>query len=335
MNGMLTALYVKRGGKTGARRNSGHSFYRKKFTYLLALDPGGTKCDTLLVAPDGTLLAHCRLRDREMGGRHPLVMRRTIEQVLTGFKPAPLRVAGLGKKKSLLCLPKRWQKHAHICQYSEAMAALATIGHSYGMVVIAGTGATVSLRTPKIAEAWLDGLGPVLGDSGSGYYIGREALRSLSIEMQLGRPPTRLCKRVLRACGCRMLHELIAFSLQPRDRSRIASLSTIVDEEARAGDPLAQQLLRDGARMLAATVRKLVDRLGIAKQQFPIVGAGSVAAQSDIYWQELCRQLRSIAPRFQPVRIPLPPVAGLAALGLRDTAATEKLFTTLKKELKT
>ena len=214
------------------------------------------------------------------------------------------------------------------------MAALATIGQSHGLVVIAGTGASVFLQRRDIKLAWLDGLGPVLGDAGSGYYIGREALRSLAVEMQLRHPTTRLCRRVLRACGCRGLKELVPFSLQPRDRSLIASLATIVDEEAQAGDPLARQLLRNSAKALATSVRTLVEHCGVAGEPLPFVGSGSVATHSDLYWQELCRQVRSFAPRFQPVRLPLPPVAGLAAIGLDNAAATAKLFATIKRNPK-
>lgn len=306
----------------------------RPFQYVLALDPGGTKCDALLVAADGTLVAQCRLRDWATGGRHPQIVSRAIAQVLDGHAPAPLQIVGLHRKKSLNYLPALWQKHARIRQCSEAMSVLAAAGQTAGLVVIAGTGATVSLYSRHVKEAWLDGLGPVLGDGGGGYYIGREALRAVGRAMQLRRPATRLRRRVLQACGCRTLHELIRFSLQPRDRSLIASLTKIVDEEARTGDRLARQLLREGATVLAGTVREFVQHLSLARKEFPIVGAGSVAVQSDIFWRELCRQVRSIAPRCRPIRVPLPPVAGLAAIGLRNAAATAKLFATLKKELK-
>ena len=84
---------------------------------------------------------------------------------------------------------------------------------------------------------------------------------------------------------------------------------------------------------MAATVHDLVIMLGVAGEAYPLVGAGSVAARSDIYWRELCRQVRRFAPRFRPQRVALPPVAGLAAVGLRNPAAVKKLFATLKKEI--
>ena len=302
---------------------------------MLAIDPGGTKCDALLVAADGTLLEHCRLRDWATGGRHPQIVCRAIQKVLARHDPAPVRIVGISRRVARKFLPQPWRKLATALTGSEPLSALAAAGYSYGMVVIAGTGARVAVRTRAGREASVDALGPVLGDGGSGYYIGREALRAVSRAIQLRSPSTRFRRRILKACGCRDLGDLILFSLEPRDRSLIASLAKIVDEEARAGDRLACRLLRDGATMLVSTVRDLVANLRIAGDEFPVVGAGSVAVHSDIYWRELCRQVRVILPRCKPIRVPLPPVAGMASLGLANAAATAKLFATLhQKETK-
>ena len=301
----------------------------RPYQSVLAIDAGGTKCDALLVAADGTLLEQCRLQDWATGGRHPQIVRRVIEKVLRHHKPTSLRVIADEEDKVFRCLPKEWRRRAHHTRCTEPQSVLSAAGYQTGMVVIAGTGGRVVVRTATRREISLDGLGPMLGDAGSGYYIGRDALRAVAREIQLQRPPTRLRRRILRACGCRNLRELIRFSLQPRDRSLIASLAEVVDAEARAGDRLARRLLRDGATALAATVGSLVRQLKIAGAEIPVVGAGSVAVHSDIYWRELCRQMRVMMPRCQPVRVPLPPVAGLAAVGLKNPAATAKLFATL------
>jgi len=303
--------------------------------FVLAIDPGGTKCDALLVAADGRLVKHCRLRDWATGGRHPQIVGRAIQKVLAGRDPVPLRIVGISPRAAEKLLPQSWHKLATTLTGSEPLSALAAVGYSYGLVVIAGTGTRVAVRTKLGREASVDALGPVLGDGGSGYYIGREALRAVARAIQLQGPSTRLRQRILKACGCRDLADLILFSLEPRDRSLIASLAKIVDEEARVGDRLARRLLHDGATMLVSTVRDLVATLRIAGDEFPVVGAGSVAVHSDIYWREVCRQLRVILPRCKPVRVPLPPVAGLAALGLENATATAKLFTKLQqKEMK-
>lgn len=249
---------------------------------------------------------------------------------MAGRCPVPLVVVTLHGRTLRDSLSSAWPLRYR--RSSELQAALATTGHAHGIVVVAGTGAQVYLRTADRRIARLDGLGPMLGDTGSGYYIGREALRAVAREIQLGLRPTRLRRRVLRECKCRSLGELIRFSLLPRDRSLVASLAKIVDEEARAGNALARCLLRAAARRMADTVRELVDHVGLDGKAFPLVGAGSVIVRSDIYWREFRRQVRRFAPRFACQRIGVPPVAGLAAVGLRRPDAIRKLFATLKKE---
>lgn len=283
-----------------------------------------------MAAADGTLLARCRLRDTRNGGRHPRVIKRAIKRVMSGRQPAQLTIVGLG------AAPGRWFRRNRIAgefsfiDSSEAESVLATAGQRRGLVVVAGTGARVAAHGVRGRYTSLDALGPMLGDTGSGYYIGRETLRTVARDIQLQRPSTPLRRRVLRACGCRDLGDLIHFSLKPRDRSRIASLAKIVDDEARAGDATARQLLREAAQAMAGTVRTLVQHLGIARMDAALIGAGSVATCSEIYWRELCRQVRAFAPRFKLQRITLPPVAGLAAIGLQDPVAIRKLFTNLK-----
>ncbi|MCG3148605.1 MAG: hypothetical protein PCFJNLEI_02050 [Verrucomicrobiae bacterium] len=303
----------------------------KAFSYVLAIDPGGTKCAALLVKPNGTIVARHQLRDWKLGGRHPKIMQRAMREVLRGHTPAPLLIVAIGGKKWNLYLPAAWRRLAQNLPSSESAAALATIGKTTGVVVIAGTGARITWRTATGTEFSLDALGPLLGDDGSGYYIGRATLRALARGMQLRHPVTRLRRRVLRACRCRDMGDLVRFSLQPRDRSLIASLTKIVNDEAEAGDPLARALLRTGATAMAATVHDLVRHWRLAGKKVVFVGAGSVATQSDLYWRELRRQVRRIAPRFQPRRVPLPPVAGLAAIGLANPPAIAKLFATFQK----
>ena len=305
---------------------------------VLAIDAGGTKCEVMLVAADGTLLQHCRLRDADYGGRHPVIIKRAVARVLGRRTPARLVVVGMGASAHYRLLPPRLRERCLPCHVSEEMSALAAAGQPCGVVVIAGTGARAGACLRDGRTVALDALGPVLGDRGSGYSIGREALRAVAHAVQMRQPATDLRERVFRACGCGNLGELVTFSLLPRDRSLIASLARIVNEEAGAGDVTAQRLLREGARLMAGSVRDLVQLLGIGAEDYPLVGAGSVAVHSDLYWRELCRQVRIIAPRFRPQRVPVPPVAGLAAIGLRKMdaqqgpAAAQRLFARLKQE---
>ncbi len=174
---------------------------------------------------------------------------------------------------------------------------LALVGETSGVVIVAGTGALVSGQTRQGRKLALDGLGPVLGDFGSGYSIGLQALRATARAAMNPGHPTSLKERIFAACELLMLdasprqseaiapqtqsapshdrdrlHRLVAFSLMPQDRSALASLAKIVDEEARRGDAQAIRLLQDAAAAIGQTVCDLLDQLQIAREEYVLVG---------------------------------------------------------------
>jgi N-acetylglucosamine kinase-like BadF-type ATPase len=242
---------------------------------------------------------------------------------------------------------------------------MALVGATSGVVVVAGTGARVYGCARSGIELSLDGLGPLLGDWGGGYQIGLAGLRAAARALQHPRHATSLKaaifdsqawmpavwrrerrdagttaarrRAVLRAISpehveTRRLGHLIAFCLYPHDRSVIAALAAVVDAEARAGDGVARRILHGAARDMSDSVWNVVQRLDMAHDDCVLVGTGSVSMRSDVYWRELCRRVTAFAPRFRPIRSPLPPVAGVALAGMARlnggdvSAARRRLF---------
>src|SRR5437899_10975120 len=68
---------------------------------------------------------------------------------------------------------------ARVHVISDAQAALlGALGKRPGVLLLSGTGSIVAGRTPRGRWARAGGLGPVLGDEGSGFWLGREWLRT-------------------------------------------------------------------------------------------------------------------------------------------------------------
>jgi N-acetylglucosamine kinase-like BadF-type ATPase len=210
---------------------------------------------------------------------------------------------------------------------TEAGGTLALVGQTHGVVVLAGTGARVSAHTRDGRKLELDALGPTLGDFGSGYSIGFQALRATARAAMHPRHRTNLKDRVLatweslmpqQADNAGQLGRLVTFSLMPHDRSVIASLAEIVDEEARAGDSVAIRILENAAEAIGETLRDALDHLQIANEEYTLVGTGSVAMKSDVYWNRLCRLVHEQAARFTSMRCPAAPVIGNALVVLRE-----------------
>ena len=70
-----------------------------------------------------------------------------------------------------------------------------------GSVLVAGTGATAGAVTDRRLTRTADGHGWLLGDDGSGFWLGREAVRAALRTLDAGAPPGRLVGAVLHELG--------------------------------------------------------------------------------------------------------------------------------------
>jgi len=120
-----------------------------------------------------------------------------------------------------------------------------------GVLVIAGTGSHAVTRTAA-GLAHAGGWGPALGDEGSGYWIGREAVRQ-ALRARDERIPSLLLDRIAAAWQCtgeNSLADIVskAHAQPPPDFSTLAPL---VDECADAGDQVSVLLLHRAGEELA------------------------------------------------------------------------------------
>jgi len=284
--------------------------------YVLAVDSGGTKTDALLVASDGTVVGwgrcdvHHPKSGRSIGGsgRSSETVTTAVSMAFGNLQIDELHAKGLPYG---LHIPAKKVTHYAVDEHQGAMAIADT---SYGALTQSGTGSFVRVATKDGRSIWLDGLGPQLGDHGSAYQIGLMAIRAAGRANWNPRRATSLEKAVLSACvkgGSR--EDLVEYMLKHHDRAVIAALARQVDVEARAGDPIAVAILTEAAADLADTLKDAMESLTVTDSDFPLVGAGSVIAGSDVYWNAL---LRAAGPQFRPYRVNLPPVIGEALVVL-------------------
>ncbi|MBV9867199.1 MAG: hypothetical protein JO316_17725 [Abitibacteriaceae bacterium] len=135
-----------------------------------------------------------------------------------------------------------------------------------GAVCIAGTGSNCFGINDKGERARADGLGPLLGDRGSGYWIGEEALRTACRAHDGTGPTTSLLKAVLTALQVASVDQLVQVVYQPNfEKDRIAALFPVVVQCAEAGDDVAHSILYAAGRQLAATSKSVLDTLCIMR----------------------------------------------------------------------
>ncbi|MFI7053826.1 BadF/BadG/BcrA/BcrD ATPase family protein [Streptosporangium canum] len=158
--------------------------------YVLGLDVGGTSSRALLIdasgrrigygkAPGGNPAAHGT-------GTAAANIRRALEPALLGVDPAQVAgavigMAGVGALDRAV-FDRMWASAGLRCVPAVAgdlgVAFAAGTAEPRGTVLIAGTGAIAARIEDGEPTAVSDGLGWLLGDQGSGFWLGREAARA-------------------------------------------------------------------------------------------------------------------------------------------------------------
>ncbi|RDB21968.1 N-acetylmuramic acid 6-phosphate etherase [Hypsizygus marmoreus] len=187
-----------------------------------------------------------------------------------------------------------------------------------GVVLIAGTGSLAYSFSITSAQRQLTitplaragGWGYLLGDEGSAFSIGREAIRRALAHRDSGLPPTELHKAIADHFGCNTVGAIISAVYAPNQfqektasvpffpdpKLRIASLCRGVFKAAfpdhpSPPDPEALSIVREAATSAAGTVRQLLHdstRLNPANSALILGGAlGQMAPYREVIVQRL------------------------------------------------
>lgn len=258
---------------------------------VVGVDAGGTSTRALAVDLDGTLVG----RGQSGGGNpnsHPpdLAAKRVAEAVrdaLDGGGPVLaclLGVAGESKftdpgvVETFGNALRQVGLTCPISVVSDAEVAFASAtSEPDGTVVIGGTGAVAARIVGHRKTTWVDGWGWLLGDEGSAYWIGREAVRATLRSLQAGERPGPLAQAVLAEAlpnlstvDSRTISRLIT-AANAEAPIRLARFASMVSTFA-ATDPHAADIVTRAAEHLAAHAQTA----RTPDERTPVVLAGSV-----------------------------------------------------------
>ena len=304
--------------------------------YILGIDRGGTKCEAVLVREDGVIIGsgRCDLTHPESGrgaygsGRTEENRTRAVLQALRGWdRQGSLFVVADSPIPAAL-LPPGVTDPVGFRRVSETDIGLSFVDDGAGIAVQIGTGTLLFGRTHKGIEKHVDGVGPFLGDCGSAFQLGVQAMRAAAKAAWHPRHRTTLSDVIPRACaahaGSSTPFNLIDYSLQQHDRAEIAALAGLVDGEARAGDAVSRGILADAADDIGELVWDMWDALSIGADPLPLVGVGGVISGSALYWTLICDRVRAFAPDLRPIRITQPSVLGFVLLAAQELALPQR-----------
>ncbi len=124
-----------------------------------------------------------------------------------------------------------------------------------GVLSLAGTGSMAWAGDGRGLHRRTGGWGDLIGDEGSGYWIGREALSDITRTIDGRSDHAAFARSLLEQIGVDQ-HGLLAWVYGlPHRRSGIAALAVMVDGLADAGDPTAARLMARAADELSRQVR--------------------------------------------------------------------------------
>jgi N-acetylglucosamine kinase-like BadF-type ATPase len=220
-----------------------------------------------------------------------------------------------------------------------------------GYAVVAGTGAIATrIRNSRI-EVTCDGLGWLLGDGGSGFWIGRRVVRAAASALDGRRPMSALVDLVLAELGTAAgpargddrrgddrrgddgrplaLRQLLDAVYQ-REAVELAKFAPLAFAAATRGDEAARQIVSDAADALATTMSTIVspDVVG------PVVLGGSILSRQ----RAIADAVVAAAQRCGvagPVSTVPDGMVGAAVLALRRRGVTvdEVVFTRIHSSL--
>jgi len=301
---------------------------------VLAIDGGRSGCRAAVVGPEG----------RESFGEGRGIPTLSGSEGLAGvvqavgeatdrcqFNPETVTVVSaglagcLGSSQHAPALAEALARHLGIERVvltGDVVTAYAgALGLQPGVVVAAGTGA-VALAVAADAAARSDGWGHLLGDAGSGFWVGRRGLEQ-ALRAHDGRGGSPLLAG-LAECHIGPLDELPARvdgSVNPA--AAVAAFAVQVAEAAARGDEVARSIWVEAAAELAATVAGCARRLFPAGASIPVSWSGGLFAAGrsqdgglllDPFLQRLAELL--------PGAVPTPP-AGDALAGATRLADAE------------
>jgi len=335
--------------------------------HVLGVDGGGSKTVCLAADEDGRLLS-CGV-----GGslNTNYVLRSEAIQSLRSAVGDSLEKAGLmGRQIDVVCMSAPMAPDSvdvvirefgieNVVRTSEGetprWAARFSVDGHVGVTVDAGTGAMARGWTRDGREAGASGWGATLGDEGSSYWIGIEAMRAVLHAFDGRTKPTMLTEPVLGHLGCSdmldMVFKVDQLLVRQQDcesqiriapdsgaesstavggiffreesanrraltRHEIASLCPIVADVASWGDWKAKEIFLRAGEELGQAGAAVIRRLGMEQEEFVVVPFGGVFRAGELVLGAFENTIQATAPLAWVVEPKFEPVIGAVLMAL-------------------
>ncbi len=295
--------------------------------YFLGVDGGGTKTTAVLIDAAGQLVrqidegpGNAAVLDRGTMARLIHSIFRQLQESLSldeitwatfgfagGGRPQEKRnlkeiISGIGLKNFTL------MNDAEIHYYS-------VFGDDCGIMLSAGTGSICLVRNADGNLQQIGGVGYLLGDEGSGFDIGRQAI-SRSVQAAYdGLPISPLAQKLLSFYGLLDRRDLISIIYASKNPQRlIASSAKLVSELAASGDEEALKIVENAVESLMMHLEKAM-ALTRAEDTCRIAFTGGLLKGENVVSNLLQKSLDELGCNYQLARQEFAPAVAAAFFG--------------------
>jgi N-acetylglucosamine kinase-like BadF-type ATPase len=299
--------------------------------HVLGIDAGGTKTVCHLANERGELIAEARAGGANLQAAGELHVEKVLHDVMDAaigerdVVPAAicLGIAGVDRPDDSAVvrgIMRRIGFKARTLVVNDALVALeAGVPGAPGVVIISGTGSIAYGRNGRNEGARAGGWGHVLGDEGSGFWIGRAALRAVLREADRRGPRTALTPLLLDHFevteAAHLIHEVYQNKLTA---AAIGALAASVHHAFMAGDAVAVGILRAAADELESAGLSVARRLDLDREPFTFILGGGIFRAVPWLREELLRRLPAAMPTATASLLDREPAAGAVSFALQE-----------------
>src|SRR5580704_11999297 len=299
--------------------------------HVLGIDAGGTKTVCLLADGQGVVVSEGRGAGANLHTAGELAVEKVLHEAMEAaigdraITPAAicLGIAGVDRDDEMLtvrAVMRRIGYKSRVLVVNDALIGLvAGARDEPGIVINAGTGSIVYGRNREFEAARAGGWGHMIGDEGSGYWIGREALAAVMRAADGRGPATGLTAEILAHFGVDEVSRLprIVYDRE-QPRAAVAELGPIVQRSGEQGDAVATRILERAATELVLAAQSVATRLEMRGDAFTIYLAGGAFRVVPWLASELPPRLAEVAPRCTVELLDAEPAVGAVRLALAE-----------------
>jgi N-acetylglucosamine kinase-like BadF-type ATPase len=309
---------------------------------VIGIDAGGSKTVCQLGDAEGHVLRESRGPGANLQSAGELEVEKVLHDVLSEVladvaqPPAAicLGMAGVDRPadgKIVQGILRRLCRGSQTLVVNDALVALeAGAPGQPGVVLIAGTGSIAYGRDERGRAARAGGWGHVLGDEGSGFWMGRQAIRAVMRAFDHRGAATSMAAPIMAHFGVSRAQDLVRPIYDDGMRPRaIAAVAPIVGEAADSGDAVATRIIDVGAGELAGSAVCVATRLDLTGRGFALPLAGGVFRSVPRVRALVIARLAEQMPSARPELLEAEPASGavrLAAALVRGTARVPVYF---------